>query len=333
MRKIIATLTLLLLFCVSFTGCFDSGDPEAATDYSDSQNWMQTPSEIDKKVDVFFLYTDCWHRSSEEDPKICSVDSESMRMLADQSIEGQASLFATVANIYIPYYRQADEQYWMTMSPDKRDEILMQGPQQDVIAAFDYYIHHYNGGRPFILAGHSQGSALLLSLLSDYMQEHPEVYERMVACYAIGYSVTEDYLEENPHLKFAESNMDTGVIISYNTQAPTMQGEHPTVLEGAIAINPITWTRGSEHAAAERSKGSLIRLDNSYETVRNFADAQVDGERGVVLCASVDPQVYLNNLPELFSVGCFHDYDYPFYYYDLQYNAQMRVDNYLAEQG
>ena len=31
-------------------------------------------------------------------------------------------------------------------------------PKADVFAAFDYYIKHYNNGRPFILAGHSQGS-------------------------------------------------------------------------------------------------------------------------------------------------------------------------------
>ena len=328
MRKLIV---ILLLICMVFPGCSGPEEEEKATDYSLSQNWMKTPSTIDKQVDVFFLYTDSFHRNSKEEPKICSVDNESMRGLATASVEAQASVFETVANIYIPYYRQADEEYWMTMTPDKREEILRQGPQQDVIAAFDYYLKNYNGGRPFILAGHSQGSALLLSLLSEYMKENPDVYERMVACYAIGYSVTDEYLKENPHLQFATGNMDTGVIISYNTQAPTMQGSSPVVLEGAVSINPVTWTRGSEHADSERSRGSLVRLDNSYETVQNFADAQVDSAHGVVLCASVDPQVYLSDMQELFALGSFNDYDYSFYYYVLRYNAQMRCDNYLAE--
>lgn len=331
MRRFVAVLLLPLLLCMVLSGCSGSGAEEKATDYSLSQNWMQTPSAIDKQVDVFFLYTDSFHRGSKEEPRICTVDDEGMRALASASMEAQGSVFETVANIYVPYYRQADEEYWMTMPVDKREEILRQGPLQDVLAAFDYYIKNYNGGRPFLLAGHSQGSALLLALLSEYMNENPDVYERMVACYAIGYSVTDGYLKENPHLQFAAGNMDTGVIVSYLTQAPTMQGNNPVVLEGAISINPVTWTRGSEHADSERSKGSLVQFDNSYETVQNFADAQVDSSRGVVLCASVDPQVYLPSLPQLFPTGSFHDFDYNFYYYDLRYNAQMRCENYLAE--
>jgi hypothetical protein len=50
------------------------------------------------------------------------------------------------------------------------------------------------------------------------MAENPKVYDNMIAAYVIGYSVTEDDLIKYPHLKFAESAKDTGVIISYNTE-------------------------------------------------------------------------------------------------------------------
>ena len=39
-------------------------------------------------------------------------------------------------------------------------------PTLDGTAAFDYYIKHYNNGRPFILLGHSQGSTVMTNLLS-----------------------------------------------------------------------------------------------------------------------------------------------------------------------
>lgn len=58
-------------------------------------------------------------------------------------------------------------------------------------------------GRPFIIAGHSQGSAILRFVLKDYFKTHPDRYERMVAAYVIGYSITKDDLEANPHMKFA----------------------------------------------------------------------------------------------------------------------------------
>jgi pimeloyl-ACP methyl ester carboxylesterase len=106
-----------------------------------------------------------------------------------------------------------------------KDRGKIQGPVSinDVTAAFDYYINHYNKGKPFILAAHSQGTVMLQLLLSQYMAEHPDVYTRMIAAYAIGYPVTADYLSNNKHLKFAEGPDGTGVIISYNTQSPNIK--------------------------------------------------------------------------------------------------------------
>ncbi|MFR2406214.1 MAG: DUF3089 domain-containing protein, partial [Eubacterium callanderi] len=118
------------------------------------------------------------------------------------------------------------------------------------------YLEHENNGRPFILAGHSQGSNMLLYLLGEYMKAHPVVYRRMVAAYVIGYSVTGDYLAQNPHLRFAEAADDTGVIISYNTEAPGVTADNPVLLPGAKVINPISWTRDETLAPAEQSLGS-----------------------------------------------------------------------------
>jgi len=44
------------------------------------------------------------------------------------------------------------------------------------LATFNYYIKNFNAGRPFILAGHSQGSNVLINLMTGYLKDHPEVY-------------------------------------------------------------------------------------------------------------------------------------------------------------
>jgi hypothetical protein len=67
-------------------------------------------------------------------------------------------------------------------------------PAPDVTAAFEYYLRHFNSGRPFILAGHSQGSAVLKYLMSGYMKSYPDVYQRMIAAYVVGQSITPQYL-------------------------------------------------------------------------------------------------------------------------------------------
>ena len=66
---------------------------------------------------------------------------------------------------------------------DQQQSIVGGRPTSDAIAAFDYYIKHYNKGRRFILAGHSQGSNVMINLLAEYMKKNPKVYKRMIAAY------------------------------------------------------------------------------------------------------------------------------------------------------
>jgi hypothetical protein len=121
------------------------------------------------------------------------------------------------------------------------------------------------------------------------------------------------------------------VIISYNTEAPTIAAANPVVLPGAIAINPITWTRSEELAPASASLGSwLPDAQGVFGKVEHYADAQVDLERGVVVTSAPDVSVWSPGGPGHFPAGVYHSYDYPFYYFDLQANAKLRVDTYLA---
>jgi len=212
-------------------------------------------------------------------------------------------------------------------------------PTSDAMSAFDYYIKHYNKGRPYILAGHSQGSNLTANILSDYMKKNPKVYKRMIAAYVIGYSITPTYLSQNPELKFAEGPDDTGVIVSYNTEAPTVDGTNPVTLPGGIAMNPITWTRTEELATAAQNLGGIVMDKNGYAVldaagnpvrVKHYADAQVNKARGVVICSTADVNL-LSPGNALLPKGVYHSFDYPFYYFDIRVNAANRVAHFLSK--
>ena len=195
---------------------------------------------------------------------------------------------------------------------------------QDIYEMLDYYFENQNNGRPFILAGHSQGSLWMTYVLEDYMKQHPEYLENMVAAYIIGYSVTEEYLARNPHLKFAESATDTGVIVSYNTEGPANRDQFNCVVqEGAIAINPINWKRDGTYASAEENLGSLsAEGDIEY----NKADAWVDTERGVVICESVDFVPELQEaMQAYFGPESYHLQDYSLYFMNLRQNVADRI--------
>ena len=76
----------------------------------------------------------------------------------------------------------------------------------------------------------------------------------------IGYSVTPEYLEANPHLKFATGEDDTGVLISWNTEGKKSieeNADNVVVLPNGISINPLNWKLDDTYAPASENLGSL----------------------------------------------------------------------------
>jgi len=293
-----------------------------ASDYSNPSHWISVPVVVDKKVDVFYLAPTAWQKRDANAPNICEIDDPTLLIGAKAAFGRQATAFTPVGNLYAPYYRQAD------LSPVEREKVIGGIPTLDAVAAFDYYLQHFNNGRPFILAGHSQGSNVLSNLLAGYMKGHPEVQARMVAAYVIGYSVTSEYLAKNPHLKFAEGPDDTGVIVSYNTESPNVApGTNVVTTPGGIAINPITWTRAETLAPASKNLGSIMPAGGVFVPVEHYADARIDKAKGVVICSTADADKLYR--PGSFVKGVFHSYDYLFYYYNLRQNAANRIEKFF----
>ena len=102
-----------------------------------------------------------------------TVNDPGMMPGAQTAFSRQATAFTPCANIFAPYYRQADATWSLACLPLSTPSVEQGEPTHDAVAAFDYYIKHYNHGRPFILAGHSQGSNVMVYLLSQYMHGHP----------------------------------------------------------------------------------------------------------------------------------------------------------------
>lgn len=327
-------LMIAVLIILTLAACgSDHSDPVlVATDYSQASHWLSLPVTTEA-VDVFYLYPTAWQRSDNE-PYICEIDNPSMLAGSASVFTRTASVFEPFANIYAPYYRQADAAYALTLPLPAREALIAAQPTLDAVAAFDYYIQHFNHGRPYILAGHSQGSNVLINLLSGYLKDHPAVYQRMIAAYLIGYPVTAQLMADHPHLNFAEGPDDTGVIISYNTQAPDVDPADNRVLSGLVGlvINPITWTRSETPANTSEGLGSIMPdpVTLIFEPVPQYADAQIDTAKGVLICTTADEDG-LYELPQQGLRGVYHSFDYPFYYYNLRANAQDRVDKYFGK--
>lgn len=327
-RLISACLAIILL--IAFAGCEvaptetpDESPAITPSDYTYAGNWAIVSENPDKPVDVFLLYPTTYQGEA----TTSEIDDAGMREGALAWYDRAGSAFEAAGNIYMPFYRQMNAMWTLTLPEDERVHALANGANKvDAIAAFEYYLTHYNNGKPFILAGHSQGSSTLKELLFDYFVQHPELSEQMIAAYVIGYSVTTEDLERNPAMKFAEGADDTGVIISWNTVAPGADTENlQTLLPNSLAINPISWTRGDDPAPASENLGSFI----DGERVMNIADARVDTELGAVITNADRSYAMPEEMSAAFGTGSFHTQDIGFYYYNLRENAINRARKYL----
>jgi len=201
----------------------------------------------------------------------------------------------------------------------------------DVYAALDYFFEHYNNGRPFILAGLSQGGYCLQIILSEYMKLHPEIYSRMVACYAIGVSFYPDYLNDNPHIKMASNECDYNVCISWNTEAPGASMDSMILKENQYCINPLNWKLDDTYASRELNKGSY-NLATHY-SIPHIVDAKIDLKRKVLISKTASEHGY-EIIPSALGFGdkSYHMHEWDFFYENVKENGRKRIDSFFKKE-
>ena len=315
-----------------------TNNQEVLIDYSQKANWYKLP-EITKEFDTFYIYSTMYFGAGENDPDYATLDNAEVLggIWAEHAIK--PSVFQESTNLFIPYYRQSSMKHAAEVfqKDGTIDAALIGMPYDDITAALDYYFENFNNGRPFVIAGHSQGSAILRLVLKKYFKEHPDYYKRMVAAYAIGYSITKDDLEANPHMKFATGESDTGVIISWHAEGPQNVKANvpiPSVIisKNGIAINPLNWKRDETYAPASENLCSIVGDEKTGKTeIRDIGgDAQVCLARGTVVTnAAAIP----NEMTDLAGPQCYHQDDYSIFYNNIKANVAKRIAAYQVNHG
>nr|WP_321260369.1 DUF3089 domain-containing protein [uncultured Pseudodesulfovibrio sp.] len=316
-------LTLLLLATHALAGTqlppFSAENVPAAPDYTEHASWLSLPEDPNTHpVDIFWVYPTILH---DDTHWLMPPDNTQLQKAAATSLTTQASVFSNQANLYAPLYRQ------MNMAalslPQKDVENLISYGMEDVWQAFTYYLKNFNQGRPFILAGHSQGSDILVELLIKHWGQLG-IENKLVAAYIIGWSITKGDLINNPALKMCEDSTQTGCFISYNSVAPGKQSVAPTIRSGAIVTNPLSWTIDGELVPADRNIGSVFfNDDGTTTTVPHFTSAQ--GKDSGLVVQPADMKLVSIDLKS-FPKGVYHFYDYSLFYENIKQNVHDRIE-------
>jgi len=303
-----------------------------ALHYSNKDNWMVFTGKNGavNKVDLFYLYPTCV--SPDCKTVVGSVDKYMMHR-AHFAYACGAECMARYTNVFAPYYRQISGVGIMQAqgSNENLERLCRENvTRTDVYAALDYYFENENNGRPFILAGHSQGSCLLKIVLSEYMRLHPEYLKRMVACYAIGYCFPDSWFAANPHIKKAQGETDTGVLISWNSEGPNATKPNFCIGNGSFNINPLNWKTDETPAGIELNRGSITVDPDSLNKVITSGEvgARIDLKRGALICEGNTKCLPAN---PLFGDKSFHVKDWSFFYRNIQINAKKRIDAYFGK--
>ena len=310
---ILQIIFLLSLCSVSF----------AENIYAKSTNWAYF-SEGTSSVDLFLI---C--------PSVDTNDEFNMSLSDDYTMGNflgalnmERGIYEDSTRMYAPYYRQMSLKAYElpAESRDKYFEIAY----KDIAEAFDYYLNNENKDRPIILAGFSQGAQMCYKILEDFFKDE-KLQSRLVAVYAIGWGLDEEFVKRNPHIKPAQGEKDFGVVIAFDCESPevTATAIIPEHMK-SFAINPLNWKTDETFADKSLNLGACF-TDYSGEVrreIQNFCGAYLDTKRGVLkipdLVSSDYPPV-VSFLPQ----GAYHVYDYMFFFRNLQENVKTRIQSFF----
>lgn len=304
------------LFIMSWNsdGNLAVGPVPTPPDYADSTQWFM----VDRhgEADLFYII------STETGDHMIGNDTSHYADTYDNYLRGRMkhemyavdSFYSGQLNYYSPYYRQASMQSWATEEMAMRRIPL---PMKDCVDSWDYYIKHFNQGRPFILAGFSQGAYAV----TEIMKRMPDsIAERMVAAYFIGYKITAKDTAACKLLRPARGAVDTGVSICFNS-VKTPKSEIPIVSGGNIfCINPINWR-------TDTTSARFVFHDKKHN---DTLTARLDPESRLLLIGD-----YKNDkpMPVIGVPGNYHHMELKFYYPYIRQNMADRVAAYFKDKN
>ena len=257
LREIGAAVAWMLALAL-LLGCAAAETPEETwepMDFSDPQNWVYFSAEDgETAADVFFIAPSAF--GGKEGSYLMNLSNEKGRNNFIGTINMEKGIYDQGTRFYAPFYREVG--YNVYTLPEEEAEQLKQSAYADVKDAFSWYMDHMNGGRPFVLAGFSEGAEMAIRLMKDCFAEET-LQKQLIACYAIGWRLTEEETEKWPQLRPAQGATDTGVIVLFNTEAEEVK-ESAFIPAGmkTLSINPLNWKTDTETAGKELNLGACF---------------------------------------------------------------------------
>lgn len=298
-------------------------------DYSNPKHWVILPdhdtslhkafisdTSLISYADVFYVYPTVYTNKKYNDWNV-SIDDTNQRERTKNVTRLQASAWSEAGRMFAPYYTQAHLRSYRNLENGGRDALLV--AYADVKNAFQYYLDHYNQGRPIVLAGHSQGSTHAMLLLKDFF-DGKALQNQLVCAYLPGIGIEENEFKTIPLLT---KGNQVGGFVSWNTFKKRYKTKkYNDWYKGKATINPVTWDQ-SPFAKRKQHKGFLFSDEKMYE--KSFTTHLVNGAIWITV-----PHVPFRSLSV--ALKDYHIGDVNLFWKDIQINARQRVISYREKE-
>ncbi len=180
-----------------------------------SEAWAADP---DAPVDCFYVY-----------PTVSRDQTGNSDMVPGPGENGvvrsQLARFASKCRLFAPMYRSMTLAALTSRISGGSMEMDATLGYNDVVDAWNHYLEHDNDGRGVILMGHSQGTGVLVQMISAEIDGQP-VQDRIISAFLLGGSVAvpegEDVGGSFDHMPLCRSADQIGCAITYMTFRSTV---------------------------------------------------------------------------------------------------------------
>jgi len=350
---------------------FEPANEPAQPDYVNASHWAARPDTLGSaafapegmevidpsaaKADVFFVHPTTYVGTANWNENV-SAPMDTTRageIVAELIMPGQAGLFNGCCRMYAPRYRQATLAAFF--KPGESGRSALDLAYGDVVRAFRHYLEHDNKGRPFFLAGHSQGACHLMRLLAEDFDV--DLKPQLIAVYLLGFKVTAQAAASFAHISTpAKNGTEAASFIAFDSYldgtdalAQSDQAEHrfasgwvPRGGKHVHSVNPVNWSVSASSGKDEHLGYGVVTVNNPALLAGLYMPGP-DGALGLKatgLAGPVTPGVatYIDEsgflkigLPEhdFMNMGIFggnyHNRDVALFYMNLRINAEARV--------
>jgi hypothetical protein len=139
-----------------------------------------------------------------------------------EATRAQVARFSAACRVFVPLYRQMNIATYVTSAEEhqRRFDVAF----ADVLAAFRYYLAHFDDGRGIVLLGHSQGAQMVERLVQQVFDDDPAMRARLLVAMPIGGDVNVAAGSTTGgtfhHVPVCTSDDELGCIVAYATYLP-----------------------------------------------------------------------------------------------------------------